>query len=205
MKMSRKIILFLFSLNTGIAMAIEEPDYQVESKAHAYEIRKYSEILVAETTVSASFEDSGSIAFRILADYIFGNNKARAKIEMTSPVTLQPTSEKIAMTAPVSQSKQADGYSIQFTMPKKYANLETLPEPNDKRVKLKKIPARKIAVYSYSGSWSEERYQEKLNEFLSELRKDQIQIIGEPIFSRFNSPFMIWFLRRNEIWLEIEK
>jgi hypothetical protein len=199
--------VFLLSslLNAGIAMAIEEPDFQVLSNTDTYEVRQYSDMLVAETQVNAGFEDSGSIAFRVLADYIFGNNKSKAKIEMTSPVTMQPQSEKIEMTAPVSQSKNAGGYTIQFTMPKKYTSLESLPEPNDSRVVLRKIPARKLAVYQYSGGWSEERYQEKLNQFLTDLKKDNIEIIGEPVFSRFNSPFMIWFLRRNEIWVEIKK
>jgi len=183
-------------------MAVEEPEFKVESKTDTYEIRKYSEILVAETQVNSSFEESGNIAFRILADYIFGNNKLKSKIDMTSPVTMQPRSEKIEMTAPVGQVKNAAGFLIQFTMPKKFT-LETLPEPNDVRVHLRKIPARRVAVYRYSGRWTEERYQEKLKEFLSALKNDHLQIVGEPVFSRFDPPFMPWFLRRNEIWMEV--
>jgi len=183
-------------------MAVEEPEFKVESKTDTYEIRKYPETLVAETQINADFEESGSMAFRILAGYIFGNNKAKTKIDMTAPVTMQPHSEKIEMTAPVSQIRNSGGFLIQFTMPKKLS-LETLPEPNDARVHLRKIPARRVAVYRYSGGWSEERYQEKLKLFLAELKKDNIQTVGEPVFSRFNSPFMPWFLRRNEIWLEL--
>jgi hypothetical protein len=192
----------LVFLNSGVAMAVEEPEFKVESKTDTYEIRKYSEILVAETQVNSSFEESGNIAFRILADYIFGNNKLKSKIDMTSPVTMQPRSEKIEMTAPVGQVKNAAGFLIQFTMPKKFT-LETLPEPNDVRVHLRKIPARRVAVYRYSGRWTEERYQEKLKEFLSALKNDHLQIVGEPVFSRFDPPFMPWFLRRNEIWMEV--
>jgi len=183
-------------------MAVEEPEFIIESKMDSFEIRKYPEILVAETQVNANFEESGNIAFRILADYIFGNNKMKTKIEMTSPVTMQPKSEKIEMTAPVSQIKNAGGYLIQFTMPKKFS-VNTLPEPNDTRVNLRKILARRVAAYRYSGRWSEQRYQEKLKEFLSALKKNNIQTVGEPVFSRFNPPFMPWFLRRNEIWLEL--
>jgi hypothetical protein len=185
-------------------MAIEEPSYVVKKKTDDYEIRNYSSYCVAETVIQDDFEDSGSKAFRILADYIFGNNRSKTKIAMTAPVTQSPKveSEKIAMTAPVSQSKTTSGYQVQFVMPAGMT-LETLPEPVDSRVKLRQIPARKVAVFSYSGSWSEERYQEKLTEFQSILKRDGIKTQGEPEFARFNSPFMIWFLRRNEIWLSL--
>ena len=87
-------------------------------------------------------------------------------------------------------------------MPKTYT-LETLPIPDDPKVIIRQTPARKVAVFTYSGSWSESRYLEKLSEFQEELKKNNIQTIGEPILARFNSPFQLWFLRRNEIWIEI--
>lgn len=183
-------------------MATEEPKFTVESKTEAFEIRKYPPVLVAQTSVEAAFEDAGNSAFRILADFIFGNNRARTKIAMTAPVA-QKTAQKIAMTAPVAQSpKSGGGYTVQFTMPEEYT-LETLPVPNDPRVQIRQIPARRVAVFSYSGSWSESRYTEKLTEFRTALEKAQLKTRGEPEFARYNSPFAIWFLRRNEIWLEL--
>ena len=127
-------------------MATEEPKYTVEEKTDHYEIRKYNSILVAETKVDASFEDAGNQAFRILADYIFGNNKSKIKVEMT---------------APVNQVKTSDGFLVQFTMPEKF-NFQNIPEPNDKRVYIWEIPPRRVSVYRYSGSLSESRYKEKL-------------------------------------------
>jgi hypothetical protein len=183
-------------------MATEEPKYTIESKADHYEIRKYDTTLVAETKIAANFDDAGNQAFRILADYIFGNNKPKTKLAMTAPVTQQPPSEKIAMTAPVSQVPTSGGFLVQFTMPAGFT-LENIPEPNDARVHIRMIPARRIAVYRYSGSWSESRYNEKLADFRKELQKNRVNTTGEPIFARFNPPFMPWFLRRNEIWLEV--
>ncbi len=183
-------------------MAIEEPAYTVESKSANYEIRNYGPIIVAETEVNSDFEAAGNQAFRILAGYIFGGNKSKVKIAMTAPVNQQAVSEKIEMTAPVTQFKEESGYTVQFTMPKQYT-LETLPVPNDDRVHLKQIPARKIAVFTYSGSWSESRYKKKLETFIGELTRSNVKIIGKPLLARFNSPFQLWFLRRNEIWLEI--
>lgn len=184
-------------------MAIEEPDYQIESKTDLYEIRSYSPIVVAETKVESDFENAGNQAFRILANYIFGDNTSKAKIAMTAPVTQAPLSEKIAMTAPVSQIKSPSGFLVQFTMPKSFT-LETLPTPNDPRVHLRQLPAKKVAVFTYSGSWSEERYLKKLEIFKESLRKDNVFILGEPALARYNSPFQLWFLRRNEIWLEVK-
>jgi hypothetical protein len=194
------ILFFIFS---GVVMAVSEPQYSVLSEAKEYEVRMYSSTLIAQTQVDQPFEDAGNAAFRILADYIFGNNKTKVKIDMTAPVAQQPVSEKISMTAPVSQVKSANGFLVQFTMPAEFT-METLPEPNDKRVQIVEIPARKVAVFKYSGSWSEDRYQKKLAEFRQALLRDKVKTRGEPIFARFNSPFQIWFLRRNEIWVELE-
>ena len=184
-------------------MAIEEPGYVVKSKVGSYEIRKYGPVLVAETRVEADFERAGNQAFRILASYIFGANKSKVKIAMTAPVSQAAASEKIAMTAPVTQSKEPSGYLVQFTMPKKYT-LDTLPTPDDPRVHLQQLTPRKIAVYRYSGSWSEEHYQEKLQDFTEGLKRDRVETVGEPALARFDSPFQLWFLRRNEIWIELK-
>jgi len=195
------IVLVLSLIYYPSAMAIEEPTYQVERKYESFEVRKYGPILAAQTEIADSFGEAGNKAFRILADYIFGNNSADTKIEMTAPVTQQ--GEKIAMTAPVNMTKSTGGFMVQFTMPAKFTR-ETLPKPNDPRVKIIEIPARRVAVYSYSGSWSETKFQNKLQEFRDALKKEGIETSGEPIFARFNSPFRLWFLRRNEIWLELK-
>jgi SOUL heme-binding protein len=184
-------------------MATEEPKFAVESKNDNYEVRSYGATLVAETKIDASFEDAGNIAFRILADYIFGNNQSKTKVAMTAPVSQTPTSEKIAMTAPVSQSPSEKGFVVQFTMPDTFT-MATLPIPNDSRVVLKEIPARKVVVYKYSGTWSQSRYLDKLKKFQEALAKDKVETVGEPTFARYNPPFMPWFLRRNEIWYQIK-
>ena len=198
-------------------MGIEEPDFTVVSSEKNYQVRQYGPVLVAETKVKASFDKAGNAAFRVLADFIFGKNSNQTEISMTAPVTQENGAlsgkqdpgkpEKIEMTAPVTQSEtksqEGEEYVIQFTMPKKYT-LQTLPRPLDARVQIRELPARKIAVYSYSGSWSEQRYKSKLKEFLETLDQDQISIKKTPpVFARFNSPFSLWFLRRNEIWIEV--
>ncbi len=193
-------LIFLF---TGVVMAIEEPQYTVESKSQHYEIRKYGPIIVAETKIESDFENAGNQAFKILAGYIFGANKSKTKIAMTAPVNQEAISEKIEKTAPETQTKGSSGFLVQFTMPQKYS-LDTLPVPDDSRVQLRQVSARKVAVFTYSGSWSESRYVEKLSEFNLELKSDKIETVGEPMLALYNSTFQLCFLRRNEIWLDIK-
>ena len=125
----------------------------------AFEVRRYEPYLVAETLVAGSADEAGSQGFRMLAGYIFGKNKGAREIAMTAPVVQTPT--KIAMTAPVAQSPGAGGYVVQFAMPAEWT-LETLPEPTDPAVRLRAVPARRVAVIRYSGTWSQERYAEHL-------------------------------------------
>lgn len=199
---SRLLALLVIIAIPGDSMAVEEPSFEVVKKTDVYEIRAYKPTLVAETKVEAGFEEAGNRAFRVLADYIFGNNKSQSKIEMTTPVA-QVKSEKIAMTAPVGMKKEDGGYLVQFTMPAKFT-LKTLPQPNDPRVNIREISARKVAVLRYSGTWSESSYKEKLSQLRNALAHDGLKTRGEPVFARFNPPFWPpWFMRRNEIWIEL--
>jgi hypothetical protein len=202
--MKSLLTLLFVLLIPGVAMAIEEPSYNVVKTYEEFEVREYQPILIAQTMVKENFEDAGNSGFRILAKYIFGDNQSRTKISMTAPVAQveNVTSEKIDMTAPVNLVKHSSGYAVQFTMPKEFTK-ESLPIPNDARIEILELPYRKVAVYKYSGSWSESRYQEKLALFRAALKKSSVAVMGEPALARFNSPFMIWFLRRNEIWFEL--
>jgi hypothetical protein len=182
------------------AMAVEEPQYTVVTRYEDFEVRRYEPWIVAETVVAADLEEAGNQAFGTLAGYIFGKNKGAGKIAMTAPVVQTPV--KIAMTAPVVQTAEGGGMSVQFVMPKPWT-LDTLPEPLDGRVKLREVPERTVAVLTYSGFWSEARYREHLDKLTAALAREKLAWAGEPIWARYNPPLMPWFLRRNEIWLEL--
>jgi hypothetical protein len=182
-------------------MATDEPRYTVIRTYDAFEVRRYESGIVAETVVGALPEEAGNQGFRILAGYIFGQNKGARKIEMTAPVAQAPV--KIAMTAPVAQSATASGYVIQFAMPREWT-LETLPEPIDNRVVLRAIPARTLAVLGYSGTWSQARYEEQLKTLQDAVSQAGLRWHGEPIWARYDPPWKPWFLRRNEIWVELD-
>ena len=122
---------------------------------------------------------------------------------MTAPVNQTADSEKIAMTAPVNQQKSEGKYAVSFVMPSKYT-LATLPEPLNAAVVIKEIPAHKAAVVRYSGTWSQKRYEEKKASLEEFIKKKGLVSTGEPIFARYDPPFQVWFLRRNEVLIAVE-
>ena len=123
---------------------------------------------------------------------------------MTAPVTQEVASEKIPMTAPVTQEKAGEKWRIAFVMPSR-SSLATLPEPLDSRIKLKEIPARLMAAVRYSGTWSRGRYEDKEKSLREFIRQKALKIVGEPVWARYNPPFMPWFLRRNEVLIPVER
>lgn len=123
---------------------------------------------------------------------------------MTAPVSQEASNEKIPMTAPVNQERIGAKWSITFLMPAQYT-METLPVPLDTRVVLKEVPARLMAAIKYSGTWSKERYENRKAELLRLIEKRSLRPVGEPIFARYNPPFMPWFLRRNEVLIPVER
>jgi hypothetical protein len=204
------VIAALPMLIGGNAMAIEEPSYQVVRTYPGFELRRYGAYIVAETEVRGGFDEVGNQAFSILAGYIFGNNTSKTKIEMTAPVSQQPAGdgERIAMTAPVTQKRTGgrdrDSYILSFVMPARFT-LQSLPEPTDPRVHFREEPARLMAVRRYSGRWTEGNYRRNESALLGAVRDAGLKPVGEAIYARYNSPFSLWFLRRNEVMIEVEK
>ncbi len=180
-------------------MASSDEFYQVTKTFKDIEIRSYPKLLVAETAISSTQNEDSSAGFPILAGYIFGKNKGRpAGAQMTASVPAQ----KIAMTAPVSVEKGAAGPVLQFFMPSGM-NESNAPEPNDPRVKLRTLPERTLAVLRYSGTWSEERFKKHADLLKDAIKREGYEAKSEPILARYNAPWTPWFLRRNEVWIEI--
>jgi hypothetical protein len=185
------------------AVGIEQARYSVIEKEGKFEIRQYEPCIVAETLVESDFDSAGNAAFRRLFNYISGQNRQRESIAMTAPVNQQARSEKIAMTAPVSQQKSQDKWAVSFVMPSKYT-MQTLPEPLDPMVTLREIPGRRMAALRYSGTWSQRRYEDKRACLEVLIRDKGMRISGEAIFARYDPPFQLFFLRRNEVLIPVE-
>lgn len=189
-------------LVAGSAMAIEEPKYTVIEKSGAFELRAYSPKIVAETRVSGSLDKASSAGFRLIADYIFGNNTLRTggseEISMTAPVTMESRSEKISMTTPVSMEQTGEQWRMHFVMPSQYT-LDTLPKPNNPAVTLREVPQSNYAVIRFSGFAGENKVATKTAELMAWLDSKGISPIGKPELARYNPPWTLPFLRRNEV------
>lgn len=190
-------------------MAVSEPKFDIVEEFDGVEIRSLSEYWVVEIEISGEEGEVGNQAFRPLLGYISGGNKSAEKISMTAPVNQQAQTapgEKIAMTAPVNQAKTGEGkYTVAFVLPAEF-NQRTPPQPSDARLKLRKVAARTVASWRYRGTWSVERMAEKRSALLAALKANGKWLPqGETFWSRYDPPFMPWFLRRNEVQVEVRK
>ena len=202
-------------------MAIEEPAFETLEKVEQIEIRQYRPVIVAETFVDGDMSSASNSGFRLIADYIFGNNLSvrgsvgapSEKIAMTAPVSIEPaaSSEKIAMTAPVgieplgiSEGGMMQGkrWRVQFTMPGEYS-MATLPKPRNPAVNLRAVPGKRYAVLVFSGFAGEDKVQQKTDELLAWLKAKGVKAIAAPQLARYDPPWTLPFLRRNEILLEV--
>jgi hypothetical protein len=198
------VVLFI-ALLIAIPMtsnATEEPDYKVVQKLDAIEVREYGAYAVAEVIVPGPANEAGNVAFPILAGYIFGKNKGERTLAMTAPVTQAAEPVKLEMTAPVTQASAPGGFRVQFVLPRGIT-MASAPVPLDGRITLRDIAPARVAVIRYSGFWSDDNYNDHLAKLQSALRAANLVPVGEAVYSRYNAPFTPWFLRRNEIWLNL--
>lgn len=187
----------------AMSQAVEEAAYTVVQKlGESVEIRRYAAYVVAEVLIAGPVDEAGNQAFPILAGYIFGKNKGERKFAMTAPVTQTSAPAKFAMTAPVTQSAAEGGTLVSFVLPKD-VTLTTAPEPIDERVKLRAVAGHTLAAIRYSGFWSQANDAEYLGQLTAALRSAKLTWAGEPVVARYNAPWTPWFLRRNELWLQL--
>jgi len=184
-------------------MAIEEPAHTVIEREEPFEVRDYQSYVVAETFVDGSFDTVGNEGFRRLFRYISGENRAAEKITMTAPVEQEAASAKIPMTAPVEQQRAGARWRIAFVLPSSHT-MATAPRPTDDSVVLAEAPPRRMAVVRYRGTWTEERYGKELAKLRNFIGERGLTAVGEPVFARYDPPFMPWFLRRNEIQIPVQ-
>jgi hypothetical protein len=186
----------------GQAMAVEEPAYRTVTKAGDFELRAYPALIVAEVTVDGDQNTAASRGFRLLAGYIFGANAGKQSVAMTAPVTQAPV--KIAMTAPVTQAPKGGAWAVRFVMPAQYT-MDALPRPNDPAVRLLPQPPREMAVVRFSGLAGEGAVAEKTAELMREVSARGLRATGPVELARYDPPWTLWFMRRNEVMVAVAR
>lgn len=186
-------------------MATEESTFTLATHDGAFEVRDYPALIVAEVSVPGSRDEASNAGFRLLAAYIFGGNTRRQSIAMTTPVVQErATNETIAMTTPVTQSGGDGAWVVRFTMPSAYS-LETLPAPNDARVSLVPVPPQRYAVVRFSGLARPDDVERRTEALRAFMERQHLRAAGPPSLARYNPPWTLWFMRRNEVWIPIAR
>ena len=207
---SLRVLAFLTGiLIASTVMATEEPKFTVIEKSEPFELRTYAPQLVAEVKVEGDLDVASSQGFRLIAAFIFGQNQVSEKISMTVPVGIEATqSTKIAMTVPVGIEASKDSatgvnqWVFSFVMPSEYT-MATLPKPLNPLVTIRELPAQRRAAITFSGFYNEAKVLEKTRALEEWIKSKQWQATGSPQFARYNPPWSIPFMRRNEILIPV--
>lgn len=192
-KLFRRLAVLILVIAAGSVMAIEEPNYQTLLNEPPFEHRRYSGFVVAETTLEGSFDAASRTGFRRVAGYIFGDNTVQ-----------NGGSKKIAMTAPVTVEPKEGGWRLHFVMPSA-EKLESLPQPNNSEVNLRRIGEHDVVAIQFSGWTTEAAIAEATAKLKSWAQTKQLQIVGSPQVARYNDPFTLPWRRRNEILIEVAR
>jgi hypothetical protein len=197
----------------AMAERVEEPAYALVRKERGVELRRYAPVVRAVTVVdNVSWDRALNEGFRRLAGYIFGGNTRQQSIAMTSPVTAQPSSTSTSTsssssmtiaTAPVTAQPASTGVRVTFTMPAGHT-LQTLPAPHNRAVVLEAVAERLVAVRAFSGFAGQDTFERERQALLQGLTGLGVRAVAEPELARYDPPWTLPFLRRNEVAVEVE-
>ncbi|HBK42766.1 MAG: heme-binding protein [Polynucleobacter sp. GWA2_45_21] len=176
-------------------MATEEPKYTLLGKSEPFELRAYAPQIVAEVKVDGDLDAASNQGFRLIAAFIFGKNQVSEKIAMTAPVGIESSK---------SSENAGNQWTVSFVMPAEYT-LASLPKPLDPQVKIRELPAENKAVIAFSGFYNEEKVKEKTQALRDWMQTKNLKPRGEPQFARYNPPWTLPFMRRNEVMIQVQE
>jgi len=183
-------IVILAAVLWGPLMSnVEQAKYDVIETHGSIEIREYTPMIVAEVSVSGDREKAISDGFRMIADYIFGNNIS---------------SQKVAMTAPVTQQGSKADWVVRFVMPSGYT-MQMLPKANNPEVSLKEITGKRFAVIRFSGLAKSKSLEKHTKELKAFIQAQNLLAVSKATYAFFNPPWTLPFLRRNEVMIEVNR
>lgn len=162
----------------------EVQQYEVVEDLPGFQLRRYAPHMIVTKPMPGSLSQSGSQAFGYLADYIFGNNAEGVKI---------------AMTAPVLQQKTQDGFEVSFVMPK---DMLSPPTPNT-NLRISEVDQKLMGAIRFSGSASDSLFEAKSKKLLEAVTSAGYTPISEVMFARYDGPWTLPLLRRNEVLVEL--
>ena len=164
----------------------EQHKYQVLKSYSNVEIRKYEPAIFSSVMLGKnSYREISGKGFGILAGYIFGGNEKKENISMTSPVTME----------------LGDSTKMKFMVPKGYT-MNSLPEPNDKRIIFEQQNEKIIAAIQFDGWADNDKIEYYTEQLKSSLAKEHISHTNKFSYLGYNPPYEV-INRRNEIIVEL--
>ncbi len=190
----------------GIAttQSVPGPAYQVQDGTDGYEVRRYEGYLVAQVSVSGERVDAVREGRDILADYLDGDNAIQESFAMQRPLGVEPgpTSERIALIAPIVSQERGDAYVVSSILPSAYT-IVTVPRPNNPRIRILQVASATLAVRSWWGSSSEERIQDEERALRDLLARDKRVILSAARTLHYSPSWVPPLVRRNEVAIPI--
>ena len=178
----------------------EEPEFRPLETDGDHQIRDYPVLTVAETLINGPRSEALDQGHRILADYLAAKSRDGDELPMLNPV-IQDSGAPMASDPPLFDDDLEGAWRTRFVMPAG-RNADDLPDTPE-GVELVELPARKVAVLSFSGRWTDAQLREQEDRLRGWLSKRGVKPRGEPEYAFYNSPMIPGPLRRNEIWLAL--
>lgn len=162
----------------------ESPRYEVLTKDHSFELRRYDAF-----STSMVHEDRvrGYSGFGVLFRYISGDNDKAQPISMTVPVF----------------SEQSDNPTMEFVIPKD-VEAAGIPNPNNHLVSIKHYPSQLYAVISFRGKATREKLPGLTSELQAWIASKSYKATGHVRLAQYDGPYMPTFMRTNEVLIPVE-
>ncbi len=122
---------------------------------------------------------------------------------MTAPVQ-QQRDQTIAMTAPVTQQGDGGTWKVRFNIPKNWT-METLPAPNDTRVRLVRVPGKRMVAIRFTWRATESLIAAKTAELRKYVLEEKLVTVGEPLLAFYNPPWTLPFFRETRLCSSLPK
>lgn len=180
-------VAFILAGSKATRAGYESAPYKVVSSSGSFEVRDYPPLTVVETPMAGG-EAGSDGSFNRLFRFITGENEAK---------------QKIAMTTPVFRSGRDSKATMAFVLPAKLKGGE-VPKPTDGSVKVRELEAGRFAVLRYSGGGNAENEAEWLQRLKSWMAGEGLSVVSAPVYGHFDPPWTLAFLRRNEVMLRTE-
>lgn len=162
----------------------EQQQYEIVTRYSNTELRKYPRCTLADVTLTGSAERVGNRAFGPLVRYI--------------------SAKQLAMTAPVlqAQGEAQSQWTVSFVLPGGKA-ISEYPLPDDANVTLREVPEHFSMAMTWSGRWTYSSVEKHTEALRLAIKQAGLTEIGMPVWARYDPPWKPWFLRRNEVLIDV--